>query len=121
VTGRRACRVLGQARTTQRYQPIIRDDEDPLTAAVIRLAGPYGRYGYRRVTALLHAEGWQVNPKRVARIWRRERLKVPVKQPKRGRLWLNDGSFGFGRAGGTNAALTTSSRPGPMTCEPSGC
>jgi len=92
VTERRACRVLGQSRTSQRYQPLIRDDEGPLTAAVIRLAGQYGRYGYRRVTALLRAEGWHVNHKRVERIWRREGLKVPPKQPKRGRLWLNDGS-----------------------------
>ncbi len=92
VTERHACRVLGQPRSTQRYSPIIRDDEAPLTAAIVRLAGQYGRYGYRRVTALLRAEGWHVNHKRVARIWRREGLKVPMKQPKRGRLWLNDGS-----------------------------
>ena len=92
VTERHACRVLGQPRSTQRYSPIIRDDEAPLTAAILRLAGQYGRYGYRRVTALLRAEGWHVNHKRVARIWRREGLKVPMKQPKRGRLWLNDGS-----------------------------
>ncbi len=92
VSERRACLVLDQPRTTQRYGPIIRDDEDALTAAIIRLAGQYGRYGYRRVTALLQAEGWHVNHKRVARIWRREGLKVPQKQPKRGRLWLNDGS-----------------------------
>ena len=58
----------------------------------MRLASEYGRYGYRRVTALLRGEGWHVNHKRVERIWRREGLKVPVKQPKRGRLWLNDGS-----------------------------
>ncbi len=57
VSERHACQVLGQSRTTQRYQPMIRDDEEPLTAAVIRLAGQYGRYGYRRVAALLHAEG----------------------------------------------------------------
>ncbi len=92
VTERHACRVLGQPRSTQRYSPIIRDDEAPLTAAIVRLAGQYGRYGYRRVTALLRAEGWHVNHKRVERIWRREGLKVPMKQPKRGRLWLNDGS-----------------------------
>jgi transposase InsO family protein len=59
---------------------------------VVKLASRYGRYGYRRVTALLRAEGWVVNHKRVERIWRREGLKVPKKQPKRGRLWLNDGS-----------------------------
>ncbi len=92
MTERRACQVLGQPRATQRYQPLIADDEGPLTAAIIRLAGQYGRYGYRRVTALLRREGWSVNHKRVERIWRREGLKVPAKQPKRSRLWLNDGS-----------------------------
>ena len=55
MTERRACHVLGQPRSTQRYSPIIRDDEEPLTAAIVRLAGQYGRYGYRRVTALLRA------------------------------------------------------------------
>lgn len=92
VSERRACTVLGQPRTTQRRRPAVRDDEDALTAAIIRLATAYGRYGYRRVTALLRDEGWRVNLKRVYRIWRREGLKVPQKQPKRGRLWLNDGS-----------------------------
>jgi len=59
---------------------------------IIRLASKYGRYGYRRITALLKREGFRVNHKRVERIWREESLKVPKKQPKRGRLWLNDGS-----------------------------
>jgi transposase InsO family protein len=63
-----------------------------LTASIIELAAKFGRYGYRRITALLREEGWRVNHKRVERIWRREGLKVPKKQPKRGRLWLNDGS-----------------------------
>ena len=63
-----------------------------MTRRIIDLAVAYGRYGYRRITALLHLEGWRVNHKRVERIWRREGLKVPKKQPKRGRLWLNDGS-----------------------------
>jgi len=63
------------------------------------MASQYGRYGYRRVTALLRNEGWQVNHKRVERIWRQEGLKVPGKQPKRGRLWLNDGSCVPLRAG----------------------
>ena len=84
--------MLGQSRTSQRYRAITAADEGPLTAAIIRLASQYGRYGYRRITALLRAEGWSVNHKRVERIWRREGLKVPQKQPKRGRLWLNDGS-----------------------------
>lgn len=68
------------------------DDEHALTSAIIGLARQYGRYGYRRITALLRTQGWHVNHKRVARIWRREGLKVPAKQPKRKRLWLNDGS-----------------------------
>ena len=68
------------------------DDEEALTMAVVRLASRYGRYGYRRVTAMLQWEGWRVNHKRVERIWRGEGLKVPAKQPKRGRLWLTDGS-----------------------------
>jgi len=68
-------------------------DEEELTRDIIALASRYGRYGYRRITALLRNErGWRVNHKRVERIWRREGLKVPQKQPKRGRLWLNDGS-----------------------------
>ncbi len=69
-----------------------RDDEESLTADIVDLAIQFGRYGYRRITALLRDLGWQVNHKRVERIWRREGLKVPMKQPKRGRLWLNDGS-----------------------------
>jgi transposase InsO family protein len=61
-------------------------------ARIVELAREYGRYGYRRITALLRREGWRVNAKRVERIWRREGLKVPRKQPKRGRLWFADGS-----------------------------
>jgi putative transposase len=66
--------------------------EAALTAAIVELATKYGRYGYRRITALLKRAGWRVNSKRVERIWRQEGLKVPSKQPKRERLWLNDGS-----------------------------
>jgi putative transposase len=84
--------VLGQNHSAQRYAVRERDDEGPLTAAVIELANQYGRYGYRRITALLQQNGWHVNHKRIERIWRQEGLKVPYKQPKRGRLWLNDGS-----------------------------
>ena len=93
VSERRVCRVLDQPRSTQRYDRDIPDDEEILTARLIALAGQYGRYGYRRVTAMLQWEGWRVNHKRVERIWRQEGLKVPRKQPKRGRLWLNDGSI----------------------------
>ena len=89
---RQACRYLDQPRSTQRRTLVVPDDEEALAAAIIRLARRYGRYGYRRITAMLKAEGWLVNHKRVERIWRREGLKVPKKQPKRGRLWFNDGS-----------------------------
>lgn len=92
VSERRACKVLSQCRGTQRYVVKKADDEDRLRTRIIELAREYGRYGYRRVTALLHQEGWEVNIKRVYRIWREEGLKVPKKQPKRGRLWLADGS-----------------------------
>jgi putative transposase len=92
VSERRACRVLGQARSTQRHLSKVSGEESGLIKKVIELASEYGRYGYRRITALLGQEGFQVNHKRVERIWRQEGLKVPQKQPKRGRLWLNDGS-----------------------------
>jgi transposase InsO family protein len=72
--------------------PRVKDDEEALTQRIVELACEYGRYGYRRITAMLWQEGWQVNHKRVERIWRQEGLRVPKKQPKRGRLWLNDGS-----------------------------
>ena len=92
VSQRRACQVIEQTRTTQRYAPNIGQEEERLIARIIELATEYGRYGYRRITAMLKQEGWKVNHKRVERIWRREGLKVPQKQPKRKRLWLNDGS-----------------------------
>jgi transposase InsO family protein len=93
VSERRACKVLEQSRSTQRRTPFIAPDEEQLTGDIIALATKYGRYGYRRITALLNNEyGWRVNHKRVERIWRKEGLKVPKKQPKRKRLWLNDGS-----------------------------
>ena len=92
VSERRACRVLGQPRATQRHG--LRGGEGALRLVdrIVELAKAYGRYGYRRITALLRREGWRVNHKKVERSWRREGLKVPRKQPKRGRLWWNDGS-----------------------------
>src|SRR5215211_2491525 len=93
VSERRGCRVLGQHRSTQRKPPRGRNDEEQLTADVVELARRYGRYGYRKVAELLRSTaGWVVDDKRVERIWRREGLKAPEKQPKRGRLWLADGS-----------------------------
>ena len=92
VSERRACGLLNQWRGTQRYVPLRRVDEDQLTTAIIVLAGRYGRYGYRRITALLNHAGFAVGKDRVQRIWRRAGLKVPQRQRPRGRLWLNDGS-----------------------------
>ena len=103
MTERRACQLANQPRGTQRYRAIRREDEDALTQAMVQLAGQYGRYGYRRITALLKRAGWSVGKDRVERIstpagkpagdpgiWRREGLKVPQKQKPRGRLWLTD-------------------------------
>src|SRR5665648_423009 len=92
ISERRTCRAIQQPRSSQRYQPLVRNDEELLTQRITTLAAKYGRYGYRRITAMLQFEGWQVNHKRVERIWRYEGLKVPQRQPKRGHLWLNDGS-----------------------------
>ena len=108
-----------------------------MTRDIIALARQYGRYGYRRITALLRDAGWLVNKKRVERIWRQEGLKVPQRQPKRGRLWLNDGwrrlyhpaafitwlstagARGFDVAGSVsrlNGALPAPSKPAQMPC-----
>jgi transposase InsO family protein len=92
VSQRRACRVLGQARSTQRHEAAPDPFEERLREGIVALAGRFGRYGYRRVLSLLWDDGWRVNHKRVERIWKEEGLKVPRKQPQRGRLWFNDGS-----------------------------
>jgi len=90
VTERRACRVIGQHRSTQRRCSRPRSDEKRLTADIVRLTSNYGR-----ITALLRQEGWTVNAKRVERIWRCEGLKIPHRQPKRGRLWLAEFNLSF--------------------------
>jgi putative transposase len=92
VSERHACPLLGQWRGTQRYEVIYRSDEDALTREILTLASEYGRYGYRRIAALLRDRGWHVGKDRVQRIWRREGLEVPQKQRPRGKLWLGDGS-----------------------------
>jgi putative transposase len=92
ISESRACRVVRQSRSTQRYLARSTDYGERVREKIISLAKKYGRYGYRRITALMRNEGWLVNHKRVQRIWREEGLKVPQRQPKRGRLWLNDGS-----------------------------
>jgi transposase InsO family protein len=102
VSERQACRALGQPRSTQRYRGSPRSDETVLVERMTDLALQYGRYGYRKITWFLQQEGFTVNPKRVERLWRREGLKVPKRQPKRHRLWLNDGSCIRRRAEGPN-------------------
>lgn len=92
VSERRACKILGQLRSTQRYLKVANPFKENLRDRVVDLASEYGRYGYRKVTGLLNMEGWAVGKDRVYTIWREEGLKVPDKQPKRGRLWLADGS-----------------------------
>lgn len=89
---RKICRALGQSRGAYRKPKITKQDEELLTEDIVRLATQYGRYGYKRITSLLRIEGWNVNHKRVERIWRQEGLKVPSRHKKRGRLYLNDGS-----------------------------
>ena len=92
LSERNACWIVGQPRGTQRYVPTLKPDDDELTRNIVLLASEYGRYGYRRITAMLNDNGIEVGTDRVQRIWRREGLKVPCKQSKRGRLWLTDGS-----------------------------
>ena len=92
VSERCACRVLQQHRSTHRYVPKSSDDEDRLVQGVIELARQYGRYGYRCIAAILRDSRWLLNDKRVERLWRCKGLTVPMKQPKRSRFWLNDGS-----------------------------
>lgn len=92
MSEREACRALGTNRGSHRRPKKVAADEAELTGDIIRLATQYGRYGYKKVTALLKVEGWPVNHKRVERIWRQEGLRVPERHKRRGRLYLNDGS-----------------------------
>ncbi|MDQ3183793.1 MAG: IS3 family transposase, partial [Actinomycetota bacterium] len=86
VSERRACRVIAQPRSSQRYEGRKADQDCPLLERMIALSRENPRYGYRRVWAKLRREGWPVNKKRVHRLWRKEGLKVPDKQRKRRRL-----------------------------------
>jgi transposase InsO family protein len=122
VSQRRACKVLGQPRSTQRRTLAVPGDEPRPVARMVELATQYGRYGYRRITALLRAEGWRVNAKRVERLWRREGLKVPDERPKRKRLWDNDGSCIRLRPERRDHVWAYDwSRTGPATAGPSAC
>ena len=92
VSERRACRVLGQHRSTQRHIPKGRADEDRLVADMIELARQFGRYGYRLIAELLRAEGWHINHKKVERLWREEGLQLPARHKKRKRIYHKDAS-----------------------------
>ena len=89
VAERRACRTLGQHRSTQRKNPFRLPNEERLIEDIIALTREYGRYGYRMIARMLNNSGWHVNYNRVERIWQREGLKVPHQQKKKGRLWMN--------------------------------
>ena len=91
MSERRACKVLDVYRSSHRYLAKTNDEENVLLQRITELTTQYGRYGYRRITALLQTEGWKINHMRVERLWRQEDLKVPQQQPKRRHLWLNDG------------------------------
>jgi transposase InsO family protein len=90
VPERRACRVLGQPRSTQRQEPTPREGEGRLVEQMLELVRRHPRFGYRRVWALLRVAGFRVNQKRVYRLWRREGLKVPQKKRKKRRLSSSD-------------------------------
>lgn len=90
VSERRACQVLRQPRSTQRYAVKARDDERPLVQRMLELVRKHPRYGYRRIWALLRNEGFRVNVKRVHRLWRKEGLRVPQKQRKKRRLGCSE-------------------------------
>ena len=93
MSERRACEVLEQPRSTQRYVPRVKHDEPLLVARILDLVREFPRYGYRQITRLLRGEGWQVNFKRVYRLWRKEGLKVPRKKKKRRRLGDSSGGI----------------------------
>ena len=90
VSERRACQVLGQPRTTQRYPSHRVAQDQVLTQAILEKAHAHKRWGYRKITTLLRQEGWTVNFKRVYRIWRQEGLQVPYRQHKRRRLGCSE-------------------------------
>lgn len=86
VSERRACRVIGQPRSSQRFRARKPDRDRALIARMVQLSGRHPRYGYRRIWALLRRERWPVNRKRVQRLWRQQGLRVPQRQRKRRRL-----------------------------------
>jgi len=94
--------VLGQPRSTQRHRPKVRDDEPALLSRIEALVQRHPRYGYRRIWALLRAEGWRMNRKRVYRLWKTKGYKVPRKQVKRRRVGISANGIVRHRATGIN-------------------
>lgn len=86
LSQRRVCKALGVARSLARYQARLPGKDSGLVARMRELAKGHPRYGYRRVAALLRAEGWRVNNKRVRRLWRQQGLKIPRRVKKKRRL-----------------------------------
>ncbi len=93
MSQRRACRTLDQPLSTQRYKLKMKQDEPSLIKRILELVAEFPRFGYRRITRLLRSEGWQVNAKRIYRLWRQEGLKVPRKTKKRTRLGTSEGGI----------------------------
>ena len=102
VSERRACAVLDQPRSTQRYAAKVKDDERAIIAKMQELVRRWPRFGYRRIHALLVREGFRINRKRTYRLWKKEGFKVPVKQRKKRRLGISDNGIARRRAQSIN-------------------
>ena len=102
VSQRRVCRVVGQPRSTQRYQATQAGDEPALLRAIASLVREHPRFGYRRIWALLRANGWRINLKRLHRLWKREGCRVLVKEVKKRRLGVAANGIRRRRAEGVN-------------------
>lgn len=98
VSERRACEVLGQPRSTQRYVARVKGDERAIVGRMHALVRRWPRFGYRRIHALLRREGFRINRKRAYRLWRKEGFKVPVKQRKRRRVGVGANGVAHRRA-----------------------
>ena len=106
VSQRRACRVVSQPRTTQRYRPRVRVDEPAIVKRMHEQVRQHPRFGYRRIWALLRADGFRVNRKRIWRLWKKEGFKVPRKQHKKRRLGCSANSIVRRRAEQRNDVWT---------------
>jgi putative transposase len=102
VSERRACKVLGQLRSSQRFKGKPREDEGSLVKRILELARSLPRFGYRRIGRLLRREGWRAGQSRVFRLWQREGLKVPVNKRKKWRLGTSENGCHRRRAAGPN-------------------